>query len=131
MFNKKENKAEMQFDSFDTLIGKGTSFEGVLKAEGKIRIDGFFNGEMEINGDLLIGETSKIVGNIKATNCILSGDVKGNVNSTNLIRITSEGKLDGDVVVKSFIVDEDAFFQGTCKMINGENKSPKEKIVKE
>lgn len=127
MFSKKESKAEIQFENFDTLIGKNTSFDGVLKAEGKIRIDGVFTGQIEIKGDLLIGESAKISGDISVTNCIVSGEVKGNINAVNLVRITSEGKLQGDVTVKSFIIDEDAFFEGQCKMTNNEkNSSPKE-----
>ncbi|QUH26958.1 bactofilin family protein [Serpentinicella alkaliphila] len=119
MFSKNQVKeSNVEFDKFDTLIGKNSSFEGTLKATGTIRIDGELHGELIISGDVFIGESSKIIGNIAATNIVISGLVEGNINASDKIRITSNGRLVGDVSVKSIIVDEDAFFEGKCKMID-------------
>lgn len=119
MFAKKEVKeSSVDFNNFDTLIGKNSSFDGVFKATGTIRIDGEFQGEVIVNGDVFIGETSKILGNIACSNLVVSGLVEGNVNVKDKIQITTTGRLLGDVSVKSFIVDEDAFFEGNCKMID-------------
>ncbi|MCC5912146.1 MAG: polymer-forming cytoskeletal protein [Clostridiaceae bacterium] len=117
MFNKKEKVMEITSqDKFDTLVGENTSFEGLFKAEGAVRIDGKIKGEVAVKGDVFLGENGVITGNVHATNLIISGKIEGNVNSSALLRITSTGKILGDVTVKSFIVDEDAFFEGKCIM---------------
>lgn len=121
MFNKKQAIESVSQDKFNTLVGKNTSFQGELKAEGTIRIDGEIKGEVSVKGDAYIGETGSIIGNIHATNIIVSGKIEGNVYTSEQLRITTTGKVIGDIKVKSFIVDEDAFFEGKCTMIHGSN----------
>ena len=43
-----------------TFLGKGTEFEGKLKFHGTLRIDGYFKGEIEADGNLIVGEDAKI-----------------------------------------------------------------------
>lgn len=121
MFNKKQPIESVSQDKFNTLIGKNTSFQGELNAEGTIRIDGEIKGEVSVKGDAYIGEAGSIIGNIHANNVIVSGKIEGNVYTSEQLRITSTGKVLGDIKVKSFIVDEDAFFEGKCTMIHGAN----------
>lgn len=127
MFNKNQTKENnLEIDKFDTIIGKSTSFEGTLKASGTIRLDGELNGELLVDGDVYIGESSKVYGNISGINIIISGLVEGNINASEKIKITSNGKLIGDISVKSIIVDEDAFFEGKCKMVERKQLSIEE-----
>ncbi|MDR5659644.1 polymer-forming cytoskeletal protein [Serpentinicella sp. ANB-PHB4] len=130
MFTKKETKEEVSFEKFDTLIGKNSAFEGTLKAEGTLRIDGEIKGHLIVKGDVFIGENCKILGDITTTNVVIAGAVEGNVKATNLLRVTSGGKLYGDVEVKSFVVDEEAVFEGNCKMKTQENGKEEMKKTK-
>ncbi|SDK21798.1 bactofilin family protein [Natronincola ferrireducens] len=116
MFNKKQSVENVSQDGFSTLIGKNTCFEGTLKVEGAIRIDGSIQGEVNVQGDAYIGEGGNIMGNIYATNIVIAGRIEGNVTASEQLRISSTGKILGDVMVKSFIIDEDAFFEGKCTM---------------
>ena len=114
MFNKKET---VDFSKFDTLIGKNTSFEGTLTAKGTLRIDGSVKGDIKVDGDVYIGEESVIVGNISCSNIVVGGNVNGNVATNQQLRITSTGKISGDISVKSLIIDENGVFEGNSKMI--------------
>jgi len=109
-------KQEIQYSKFNTLVGAECSFEGRLSTKGTIRIEGEFKGEINIDGNLFIGESGRIVGNINSTNVFIAGNVEGNVNTTGQLRIASSGKLFGDVSISNFILDEDAIFEGSCKM---------------
>ncbi|ABR49292.1 protein of unknown function DUF583 [Alkaliphilus metalliredigens QYMF] len=120
MFSKKQ---EVQYEKFDTLIGKNTSFVGTFHAEGTVRIDGKIDGEINVKGDIFLGETSLITGNVNGSNVLLAGKVEGNVHTSEQLRITATGILCGDIEVKSFIVDENAQFHGNCKMIETQSKS--------
>ncbi|KGG80795.1 bactofilin family protein [Caloranaerobacter azorensis] len=114
MFNKKEAK----LDKIDTLIGKNTKLEGKIECKGTIRLDGELIGDLSVEGDVIIGESGKINGNIICNNIFISGMVKGNIISKELLRLTNTAKLYGDIQVKTFIVDENAVFEGSCKMEN-------------
>lgn len=118
MFNKKQAIAPTSSNKFDTLIGKNTSLQGELKVEGTLRIDGDIKGQTSVKGDAYIGECGTILGDIHATNIVVSGKVEGNIYTSEQLRITTTGKVLGDIKVKTFIVDEDAFFEGKCTMIH-------------
>lgn len=103
-------------EKINTLIGQNTKFEGVLHAEGVIRVDGEFHGEIILNGNLILGEEGKIFGNITAHNIVLSGMVNGNIKASNLLRICSSGKVIGDIHIGQLVIEEKAVFSGKCKM---------------
>ncbi|SHJ52008.1 protein CcmA, bactofilin family [Geosporobacter subterraneus DSM 17957] len=113
MFKKSDS---IPSEKVDTFIGKNSSFEGTLHAEGTIRIDGTFKGDLHIKGNVIIGEEGKITGNIDAYNIILSGSIEGNITASHQLKINATGKLYGDIQVSSFVVEEKAIFDGTCKM---------------
>jgi len=102
--------------SFNSVIGADTIITGDIKSDGSLRIDGKLTGNIEVQGDLFIGSSAVINGNITADNIELSGTVVGNIHSENLLRMLSTAKLYGDMHVNAFVADEGAFFQGKCNM---------------
>lgn len=110
-------KKSIGSEKIDTLIGKGTSFEGTVNAEGTIRLDGKIHGGLNITGNLIVGEEGAVKGNIKAENAFIAGVVEGNVIATSQLHITHTARLTGDISVKNVIIDEGAVFIGNCKII--------------
>ena len=110
-------KKPLNGERVDTLIGKGTSLEGTVNAEGTVRLDGKVHGGLNIAGNLIIGEEGAVKGNIKAENAFVAGMVEGNVIATSQLHITHTAKLVGDITVKNVIIDEGAVFIGNCKII--------------
>ncbi|SCY04633.1 bactofilin family protein [Alkaliphilus peptidifermentans] len=117
MFSKKE---DVQYTKFTTLIGADCVFEGRLNTKGTIRIEGELKGDINLEGNLYIGETGRLIGNVNGSNVFVAGEVHGNVYATGQLRVAAKGKLYGDVNVKSFVLDENAIFDGNCKMLNNE-----------
>ncbi|WZL71600.1 polymer-forming cytoskeletal protein [Clostridiaceae bacterium 35-E11] len=103
-------------EKFDTLIGKNSKFEGKLDAEGTVRIDGEFHGNIKVIGDLIVGEEGKMLGDVSASNIIISGIVEGNIIASNQLTITNTATVLGDIHITSLIVEEKAIFQGQCTM---------------
>ncbi|RKD31452.1 bactofilin family protein [Thermohalobacter berrensis] len=122
MFSKKDKNLE----KIDTIIGKNTKLEGKMETTGTIRLDGELIGDLNIKGNLIVGENGKIDGNIIANNVLISGIVNGNITCNEQLRLTNTAKLYGDIIVKSFIVDENAVFEGTCKMQSSSNIKEKD-----
>lgn len=113
MFNKKN---PVEYNNVNTIIGEDCCFEGLFNSSGSIRIDGTVKGEIKVSGNLYVGENGKVLGNIKGLNIFIAGEVQGNVFSDDQLRISTTGRLYGDVNIKTFILDENATFEGNCKM---------------
>ncbi|MEW9702115.1 polymer-forming cytoskeletal protein [Paenibacillus sp. SI8] len=112
----KNKKLSMNPNMTDTLIGEGTSFEGRIKSEASLRIEGSITGDIECLGDVIIGEHGSVKSNISARDVILAGTVQGNVVTKGKLTITSTGSLNGNITAASFIIEEGGLFQGTSKM---------------
>lgn len=110
------NKKVEDHEILDTIIGEKTTLTGKIESKANIRIDGNVIGDLLIDGDVTIGYTGKISGNIACQNLIIAGHLEGNVLAKEQLRIASSGKLIGDIEVRSFVVDEDAIFKGKSNM---------------
>ncbi|GAA4838304.1 hypothetical protein GCM10023310_15070 [Paenibacillus vulneris] len=120
----KARKAGRDLQTTDTLIGEGTLFEGRIKSEASIRIEGQITGDVDCAGDVTIGEHGVVKSNVIARNVILAGTVNGNVLCKGKLTIRATGKLFGNTTAQSLIIDEGGIFQGTSKMDNGTNSQP-------
>ena len=115
MFKKKTNGIP---ETFDTLIGANTIFEGNIESEGIIRVDGKIKGDLNVNGDVYIGNSAVVNGHITANSVHISGTVEGNIHSKGMLRLLSTARLYGDIHVISFVADEGGIFQGKCSMVD-------------
>lgn len=115
-------------EKVDTLIGKTSKFEGKLDADGTVRIDGEFIGNISVKGDVIIGEEGKMFGDISANNVIVSGCVEGNINTSNQLKLNATGKILGDIHVSNLVVEDHAIFEGKCTMQNVSNEDNVSKL---
>ena len=109
MFFKKINKKE-------TVISGNCIVESGLKTSGSLKIYGKINGAIDVDGDVLIGETGVVLGKVTAKNLILEGTVDGDVHCDNTLKLASSAKLNGDAYVKQFSSEEGCLFAGKCIM---------------
>lgn len=116
MFRKKEDIIE----DIDSLIGENIKIIGNIEGKGNLRIDGTVEGDINYNGNIVIGETGKVLGSIKSDDISLAGTVNGNIVSQTKLVILPTGVLIGNLEVPSFIIHENARFDGNCKMMNNE-----------
>lgn len=102
--------------SIETVVGSTAHFKGSLSSDGGIRIDGIFEGEIQIAGNLIVGESGKVIADISAQNVSVSGAVKGTIEAAGRLEILSTGRVWGDITVASFLIDEGGFFRGQSVM---------------
>ena len=107
----------------DNIIGPKTSFQGHLKAEGNVRVDGYLEGSLETKGNVIIGDAAKVNADITASNVQVWGAVKGNINAIGRLEILPSGRVWGDIKVTSLLIDEGGLFRGKSVMA-GEEKEP-------
>lgn len=100
----------------NSIIGPGAEFKGNLKDKEGIRVDGRFEGEIETEGIVTIGEDAGVQANIKAAALIIAGKVVGDIECGGKVEICSTGSLEGKVKASDLAIAEGAFFNGECRM---------------
>ncbi len=99
------------------LLGRGTTFDGKLHFQGRVRIDGTFKGEIRSDDTLIIGDGAEVNAEIDvATVIVRGGVVHGNVRAKTSIEIHAPGKLVGNIHSPSVFIDRGVEFQGSCRM---------------
>lgn len=111
MAQRKDNSAEEV-----SILSSGVKIEGKLYSEGNVRVDGQITGELRVNGNLTLGDSSEIKGNIKAKNITLSGNVEGTIHAAEKAVLESNSVLKGDLFAKVLVVEEGAKFDGKSTM---------------
>jgi cytoskeletal protein CcmA (bactofilin family) len=100
----------------ETVIGSNTSFIGTLKSDGNIRIDGTVEGDIEILGNLIVGESGRVIATVKAQNVHVSGAVKGEITAIEQLEISPTGKIWGDIVTAALHIEPGGLFRGQSAM---------------
>lgn len=104
-----------------SIISNGVTINGDLKSEGNVRIDGIIYGNVSVSGNLTLGDTSQIIGEVKARSINMSGKIEGKVIVDEKLRLESKSILKGDLIARTLIIEEGAFFDGRSSM--DQNKS--------
>jgi cytoskeletal protein CcmA (bactofilin family) len=125
MFGQK--KQTIHPDSTDTLIGRGSSFEGTVKSEAGIRIEGNIKGQIQSVGDVVIGDEGEALSDISARNITIAGIVRGDLAISGKCTITSKGQLFGNCTAHALVIEEGGRFDGTSKMQSSEQETAKQK----
>ena len=111
MLGNKEKQIQLS-----TLIGKDSELSGDFVVEGSARIDGKVNGNVTVNGVLIVGSTGNISGNVSANAVVIGGEVLGDINAPEKTELTATAKVLGDITTAVIVIDEKAIFQGKCDM---------------
>ncbi len=99
-----------------SVLGPGINWKGDLRGSGGVRIEGAFEGEINIRGLVVIGETGRVsCEQLQANSVIVAGAVKGNITAEKL-EIRSTGRVWGDVTTVGFSTEEGAFLRGQVRM---------------
>ncbi|MDQ6419729.1 polymer-forming cytoskeletal protein [Paenibacillus sp. LHD-117] len=116
MFKNKPGTGKINPDTTDTLIGEGTIFEGKIRSEASIRIEGSIMGDIMSSGDVIIGENGVANSNINARDLILAGQLNGDADVRGKLTINSTGVLNGNISASSLIIESGGVFNGSSKM---------------
>lgn len=108
---------------FDTVLGANCEMEGVLRSRANVRLDGTFTGTLEIEGNVLVGETARITADINAKNVSIAGAVRGNVSGKK-VQLLRTGRIWGDIHATALTTEEGAFIDGKITMLGREAAMP-------
>lgn len=99
-----------------TVLGDGTSYKGKLTGSGGVRIEGVFEGEILLDGLLVIGPTGRVTCNdLRVKAVIVAGIVRGDITA-HKVEIRASGRVWGNVTTLAFATEEGAFLRGQIQM---------------
>lgn len=101
----------------ETVIGVETKFIGNVSTDKPIRIDGYFEGEIDSTDLVLVSETGTFNGNVKCRELHLLGRGEGSAVCEDLLQITPGGSFIGNVEAANLITQKGSTLDGTCKIL--------------
>ena len=100
------------------IINNRTLIKGDITATGDFRLDGTLEGNIQLNGKLVIGDTGVVNGNILCQNANVIGTVNGNLSVKELLSLHSTARVKGDILINKLSIEPGAVFTGKCRMLD-------------
>lgn len=118
-FSKKPSKTK---DSAITILTNGCYFSGKLYCKGASRIAGRIEGQIISEGLLIIEESAYINADVKVEEAVIQGYIKGKIEATSRIELTSTAVVEGDIMSSVLVINEGAKFNGRSFMLLSDPK---------
>lgn len=114
--------------SICTLVGSGSVFSGNMRVNGAMMVDGDIDGDLEVSGNLIVGEKARVRGNINAKSAVISGIVLGDVTAPESIRLTETSTVIGDIATHRLQIAQGVVFNGHCIALSDDDLFEKESV---
>jgi cytoskeletal protein CcmA (bactofilin family) len=120
-------QSERPQGEINTLLGRGSEFQGKLTFEGTVRIDGKLSGEIFSEDVLVVGEGAQVSAEIDVGVIIVEGNVTGNIRAKRAVELHAPARVKGNIETPSLYIDKGVLFEGFCKMesISAEKGAPR------
>jgi|SRR5579884_2203721 len=99
-----------------TFLGRGVDFQGVIRFEGTVRVDGRLEGEIHTKGTLIVGEHAMIKGTVSAGVLVCGGKIHAAVTATEKVQLLKSAVVIGDIRAPLISMEEGAHHHGLCDM---------------
>lgn len=103
----------------ESLIDRESHFTGAYRTPHNLRIEGRYEGEIDCQGTVFIGETAIVSARINAGNVTIAGQCEGEIVCETRFEILPTGRVAGSVAAATTVVHEGAFYQGEVRMTRG------------
>ena len=103
-------------------LGSDALFKGALSFEGTVRIDGKFEGQVDTNDTLVIGETGDMKADVNVGTLVCKGKLNGAVVASKKIELHPASKITGDIQTPALSIELGAMLDGHLNMTESESK---------
>jgi cytoskeletal protein CcmA (bactofilin family) len=108
MFGRSATKLE-------TVIGDDSTVKGEMAVRGTVRIDGCLEGDVRADW-VVVGETGRVRGNVKARAVVVGGRVEGNIEGSEIVELKDKAQVSGEICAAKLSITEGALFEGNASM---------------
>lgn len=99
--------------ALNALLGRGAFYSGNMSFEGRVRLDGHFEGQIYTDDLLEIGELGRLEGEIDAARVRVAGRVDGVIRVRELLVIEPTGSVYGEIDAHELEVHPGATLRAT------------------
>lgn len=103
-------------NKLETVISDDIELKGRLVFKNSLKIKGSFEGRIESDGHLVLGQEAEISADIVSKKVSVFGSVRGKIKAGQRIELYHNSKTYGDLVTPDIIIEGGALFNGTCIM---------------
>lgn len=100
-------------------VGEKLSIKGEIAGEGDLELAGRFEGVVNVQGIVVIGDRAEVDADITAATIIVGGKVRGNLNAAGRVEILPQGVLTGNLRSGSFTAADGASVKGEIVVERG------------
>jgi cytoskeletal protein CcmA (bactofilin family) len=100
----------------NTVVGPSILISGRLTGDEDLTVRGRVEGELTLSRTLIVEPSGVVKANVAVKNAIVSGVVVGNINATESVELTREGRMVGDIRAPRVIIVDGASFRGRVDM---------------
>jgi len=101
-----------------TVVGQGIFLRGSIRGEGDLEIRGRIEGDVEVAGEVTIGDGALIKADVTARRIVVRGAVAGNLTGEEGVRLDEGARVVGDVRGASIGIAEGALLRGNVQTGN-------------
>lgn len=100
-------------------VGEKLSIKGEIAGEGDLELAGRFEGVVNVQGTVVIGDRAEVDADITASTIIVGGKVRGNLSAAGRVEILPQGVLTGNLRSGSFTAADGASVKGEIVVERG------------
>jgi cytoskeletal protein CcmA (bactofilin family) len=99
-------------------LDKGVKLEGTLELSGTFRIDAAVKGNIISGQSLILGEDSKVEGQIEGNHVVVGGRFDGVIKAKGRVEIQAKGVVTGEIHSPCLVIEAGGIFDGRCHMLS-------------
>ncbi len=109
-------------ESKEKILDVDAAMQGSLAFRDPVnlRINGSFEGSLDVKGSLTIGENAVVKAGIKGENVIVAGRVYGDIVATRELKLTPPAHVTGNISTPRLSIVDGAILEGNCHMTGKE-----------
>ena len=104
-----------------TTIGKAITVVGTLQCGEPIAVGGIITGDIVAgNNDVIVEADGRVEGAVSAREITVLGTLKGRLIATDIVRLSAESTVIGDVAAPKLSIQDGAIFNGRVEPARAE-----------
>jgi cytoskeletal protein CcmA (bactofilin family) len=94
------------------VLSSDVDIKGTVKFTNDLVVDGKIEGEIQSEGNLVVGENARLKAEIKTATVVVYGKVHGNITATDRVELKASAEVVGDIKAKTLSMEPGSIFVG-------------------
>lgn len=103
-----------------SIVDAGSSFEGTVKSEHDLRVEGRVSGQISCGGVLTVERGAHVKATVEAREVVVRGTLDGDVTSAGRVFVAASAELSGTVKAARLVVEEGAKIRAQLEVAGSE-----------